>query len=243
MILVPVKNLKSAKQRLASVLDADERQALAEAMLNDVLDALAHWKNHPPVAVVTSDGHVRSLARRHHFEVIEDKDNHGQTEAIALATEACCQAGAKFTLVIPGDVPLVQGWELQKILDAAPPEGCVLVPAHDGRGTNAAWRKPAGLFPLSFGNDSFVPHRAAAEATGKPCVILELAGVGLDVDNPNDLRRLLHSPGETRAQRLCRAWGLETLLAHDAEIGEPEETEDADGEGDQTTSAATDADD
>jgi len=217
MILVPVKDLKNAKQRLAGVLDDDERQAFAEAMLNDVLDALAHWRNHPPVAVVTGDGHVRSLARRHHFEVIEDPANHGQTEAIAMATARCLTAGAEFTLVIPGDVPLVQGWELQKILDAAPVEGSVLVPAHDRRGTNAAWRKPAGLFPLYFGNDSFAPHHAAAQASGKPCVVLELAGVGLDVDNPADLRRLLTSPGDTRSQRLARAWGLQSVLAHDPE--------------------------
>lgn len=220
MILIPVKNLRDAKQRLSGVLDAEERQAFAEAMLNDVLDALAHWRNRPPVVVVTGDGHVRSLALRHHFEVLEDKHNHGETEAIALATEHCRQSGAAFSLVIPGDVPLVQGWELQKILDAAPPDGTLLVPAHDHRGTNAAWRKPAGLFPLRFGNDSFLPHRAAAEATGKPCVILELAGLGLDVDNPADLRRLLQSPGETRAQRLCRAWDVQNLLAQDAADGD-----------------------
>ena len=47
MILVPVKDLKNAKQRLSDVLDGEEREALAEAMLNDVLDALARWRNHP----------------------------------------------------------------------------------------------------------------------------------------------------------------------------------------------------
>ncbi len=236
MILVPVKHLKNAKQRLAALLDDEERQSFAEAMLNDVLDALAHWSHHPPVTVVTGDGHVRSLARRHHFEVIEDTDNRGQTEAIAMATKQCAKAGAKFTLVIPGDVPLVQGWELQKILDGAPKQGSVLVPSHDHRGTNAVWRKPAGLFPLSFGDDSFRPHRAAAEATGKPSIILELAGLGLDVDNPADLRRLLSSPGDTRAQRLGRAWGLPSLLAQQTENDtEPNVETDAEAEADTGT--------
>jgi 2-phospho-L-lactate guanylyltransferase len=82
----------------------------------------------------------------------------------------------------------------------------VLVPAGDGRGTNAAFRRPADLFPLRFGNDSFKPHHAAAQATGRPCVILQLPGIAVDVDNPADLQQLVALPGDTRAQRLLREW-------------------------------------
>jgi 2-phospho-L-lactate guanylyltransferase len=74
------------------------------------------------------------------------------------------------------------------------------------------------LFPLRFGNDSFKPHHAAAQATGKPCVVLKLPGIAVDVDNPPDLRQLLSLPGETRAQRLARSWNLPAdLLATDAD--------------------------
>ena len=102
----------------------------------------------------------------------------------------------------------------------APAEGSVLVPAGDGRGTNAAFRRPASLFPLRFGNDSFKPHLAAAQATGKPCVVLELPGIAVDVDNPADLQHLLASPGETHAQKLLReflaAGKIRTSLGADA---------------------------
>ena len=37
MILVPIKNLKDAKQRLSPVLTPQERFALAQAMCEDVL--------------------------------------------------------------------------------------------------------------------------------------------------------------------------------------------------------------
>jgi 2-phospho-L-lactate guanylyltransferase len=74
------------------------------------------------------------------------------------------------------------------------------------------------LFPLRFGNDSFKPHHAAAQATGQPCVVLNLPGIAVDVDNPPDLRQLLSLPGETRAQRLARSWNLPAdLLATDAD--------------------------
>lgn len=205
MILVPVKNLASAKQRLAAVLDQPSRTALAQAMLEDVLAALHHWKNRPQVAVVTSDPYAVKLAAEYQFEIIPDPDNGGETGAIEMATLRCVDRGADSTLVIPADIPLIQSWELEEILKHAPPEGSVLVPAADGRGTNAAFRRPANLFPLRFGNDSFKPHHTAAEASGKACIVLNLPGIAVDVDNPSDLEQLIASPGETHAQRLARA--------------------------------------
>jgi 2-phospho-L-lactate guanylyltransferase len=204
VILVPVKDLSAAKQRLAAVLDQSARTALAQAMLHDVLATLHGWKNRPPVALVTSDGYAVKLAAEYEFEVIPDPDNPGETGAIEVATRICLERGAESTLVIPADIPLIQSWELGEILKHAPAEGSVLVPAADGRGTNAAFRRPANLFPLRFGNDSFKPHHAAALATGRPCIVLNLPGIAVDVDNPSDLQQLLASPGETRAQSLAR---------------------------------------
>ena len=45
MILVPIKNLADAKQRLSSILSSEERFALAQAMCEDVLQALANWRD------------------------------------------------------------------------------------------------------------------------------------------------------------------------------------------------------
>ena len=71
---------------------------------------------------------------------------------------------------------------------------------------------PPDLFPLRFGNDSFRPHLAAAQATGKPCQVLQLPSIALDVDNPGDLQQLLTSNGETRTQSLVRRWKLGDIL-------------------------------
>lgn len=207
MILIPVKNLKEAKQRLGPVLDQPERTELARAMLQDVAEAVAAWKERPEVAIVSCDSFALSLACKYGFEVIADHRNSGETDAIEMATQVCESRGLD-TLVIPGDVPLVQPAELQTIYANAPEIGTVLVPAGDNRGTNAVLRRPAALFPLRFGNDSFKPHVAAAKATGKPCVILPVRGLAVDVDDPADLQRLIHLPGETRSQRLARSLNL-----------------------------------
>ena len=211
MILVPVKNLSNAKQRLASMLDQPSRTELAQSMLFDVLEAIGKWKARPEVGIVSSDPFALELAEHFRFEVIEDTKNLSETDAIEMATHWCVERGVESTLVLPGDIPLLQTWELEKILQLAPEQGSVLVPAADRRGTNAAFRRPANLFPLRFGNDSFKPHREAAAATGKPCVIVPLPGIALDIDNPSDLTQLLAAPGNTRAQRLLRDWDLSEL--------------------------------
>jgi 2-phospho-L-lactate guanylyltransferase len=205
MILVPVKHLKQAKQRLGPALDQTARTELAQAMLHDVLEVLSSWPGRPEVGIVSCDAFALSLASTYGFEVIADHKNSGETDAIEMATRVCEMRGLD-TLVIPADIPLMQAWELQAIMDAAPEIGSVLVPAGDGRGTNAVLRRPAALFPLRFGNDSFKPHLAAAQASGKPCAVLQLPGIAVDVDNPADLRQLIDLPGETRAQRLVRQW-------------------------------------
>jgi 2-phospho-L-lactate guanylyltransferase len=208
VILIPVKNFSGAKQRLAGVLDQPSRTKLAQAMLEDMLIAISEWEARPKVALVTSDPFATTLAGKHGFEVIPDPANPGETGAIEMATSVCVERGADFTIIIPADIPLIQAWELEEIVKQAPAAGSVLVPAGDGRGTNAVFRRPANLFPLRFGNDSFRPHYAAAQSTGKPCIVLQLPGIAVDVDNPSDLQQLISLPGETRAQRLARDWNL-----------------------------------
>lgn len=213
MLLIPVKDLNGAKQRLASVLSQPERTALAEAMLADVLSVVAAWAAHPRMAVVTSYPFAAEKAREYGFEVIPDGENRGETEAIAMATRVAESGGADCTLVIPADIPLIEAGELEAIWAAAPAQGMVLVPSADGRGSNAVLRRPAGLIPLRFGNDSFVPHRAAALATGHACVVLELPGIGLDIDTPADLAALMARPTRSRAQRLLASWNAGERLA------------------------------
>ena len=213
MIVIPVKGLASAKQRLSAALEQEERAALAAAMLKDVFEAVASWARRPEVAVVTGDAEARWLARQCGFEILDDPEETGESEAVARATQAVEARGAGSVLVIPGDIPLLTASELEAIYAAAPPAGTVLAPSRDGRGTNAVLRNPASLFPLRFGSDSFQPHLAAARATGFPVATLSLPGIALDVDTPQDLAALVAAPGERRSQRLARAWKLEKRLS------------------------------
>lgn len=207
MILLPVKNLAQAKQRLAAVLDQPARTELAQAMLTDVVETIAAYVD-DEVTLATSDPFALELARHHGFEIIRDDSNVSETNAIEMATRACDLRGIETTLVIPGDIPLIEAADIRAIYDANPQAGSVLVPSKDKRGTNAVLRRPAALFPLRFGNDSFMPHLGAAIATNKSCVVLSLPRIALDIDTPEDLRELAAAPGEKRSQLLARKLGF-----------------------------------
>jgi 2-phospho-L-lactate/phosphoenolpyruvate guanylyltransferase len=205
-LLIPVKDLSNAKQRLGAAYDQHHRTLLAEAMLRDVLTAAAGVAQRVTVFLVTGDPRAKSLAAEFGFSVMEDHENKSETAAIEMATSHCESRGYEVTVVIPGDIPLITRDELTQVLDAAPEAGVVIVPAYDRRGSNCILRRPASLIPLRFGNDSFLPHCDAVKGTGKPLVILELPGIGLDIDHPHELDLLLARHGDTCAQRLLRDW-------------------------------------
>ena len=160
------------------------------------------------VALVTGDARARALAAEFGFLAIADPRNESETAAIEGATAWCEQRGYDTIIVVPGDIPLITSDELRRVLDAAPAEGAVFVPAYDRRGSNCILRRPAAIIPLRFGNDSFLPHCEAMRKTGRELVILEMAGIGLDIDNPHELELLLQRDGSTNAQRLLRSWNF-----------------------------------
>jgi 2-phospho-L-lactate/phosphoenolpyruvate guanylyltransferase len=206
MILIPVKNLQNAKQRLSPLLDASTRTQLAQTMLAEVVNAVALSKC-DDVVLVTSDRFAMDLAKQHGFEIIRDEANVSESDAIAMATQVCISRGVGTTLVIPGDIPLIEAEDVRTIYEHAPENGSLLVPSSDKRGSNAVLRRPTALFPLRFGNDSFMPHLAAAIATNTSCVVLSLPRIGLDIDTPEDLRQLAIAPGIKPSQVLARKFG------------------------------------
>jgi 2-phospho-L-lactate/phosphoenolpyruvate guanylyltransferase len=213
VILVPIKDLRGAKSRLSPLLTPEERFALARAMAEDVFDALAPFASHPGVAVVSGDIWASQQAKARHFTIILDDAEAGESAAVELATSFCVNNDADYSLVFPADIPLITGAEVRAVLAATPPKGCVVVPAGDGRGTNGILRRPPDLIPLRFGNDSLLPHLAAARATGHEVVVLDnLFGIAIDVDRPEDLATLLGQPIRCRAQRLLIEWQIPARL-------------------------------
>ncbi|MCL4765039.1 MAG: 2-phospho-L-lactate guanylyltransferase [Hyphomicrobiaceae bacterium] len=211
-VIIPVKALQNAKQRLACVLTKDERRQLVLAMLADMFDTLAEVPSVGPMLVVTPDPEVARLVRARGGVVLNELMAAGLDAAVrrGLADESVQAAGQ--ALVLPGDVPLASAGEIAKLADGSARRGCprvTLVPARDGDGTNAMLLSPPGVIDPSFGRGSFVRHLAAAVARRVDAEVLQMEGIANDVDAPADLDRLLRERRRSRRYEFLR--GRSTL--------------------------------
>ena len=207
---VPVKGFIGAKQRLATLLNEDQRGALAAAMLEDVLAALAQARV-AGVLVSTADESAASLARRHGARVVTEGSRDGHTGAVMAMARLLRQEGRAAMLTIPGDVPAITVAEIDAVVSAARSSNAfVIAPARDELGSNAVLCSPPDLMPLRFGDDSYFPHLRTARRYGIEPTILRLPGFGLDLDHPADLRAFLtHRPRKpTRTVALLEGIGV-----------------------------------
>jgi 2-phospho-L-lactate/phosphoenolpyruvate guanylyltransferase len=212
--IVPVKTLSDAKQRLAGVLPLAARRQLMLTMLQDVLATLGQVERLGPVLVVTPDAAAASMAERSGARVLHEEQSRGHSAA-AMAGFAYARAhGAACALTLPADAPCVTPGEVSRLLDAALPAAgtrVVLVPSHDRDGTNGVLAAPPDAFAVSFGPGSFARHLAHAEARGLDCRVVELDGLGQDVDEPRDLDALIgRKRGHPAYAFLQGQWPLST---------------------------------
>jgi 2-phospho-L-lactate guanylyltransferase len=210
---VPVKEFAGAKQRLSTLLTAAQRQALAAAMLEDVLAALVE----APLAgimVNTVDPLATDLARRYGAQVVTDGAHDGHTGAVTAMARILAAEGHDM-LTVPGDIPRVTAAEIAAVIEARRPAPSVtIVPAHDERGSNAVLCSPPLVMPLRFGDDSFLPHVASARDLGIEPTIVRLPGIALDIDQPEDVQALLQAkpPMATHAMQVLANYSAATTL-------------------------------
>ena len=217
-VVLPVKDLRNAKQRLAGVLAPAERHALFRAMLEDVLSALAASAGLAGILMVTRDPDARRLAARYGVRVLVEAANQGHTAASTLGALTLAQEGAGGMLQLPADIPLVTPDDVAALLQAHGPAPAVtLAPSRDRQGSNAVACSPPALLPLRFGADSFVPHLQRARGLGIEPRIVERPGLALDIDTPHDLKAFLAAPSRTRAY----AYLAESGIAERFAIGPP----------------------
>ncbi|MBK6657773.1 MAG: 2-phospho-L-lactate guanylyltransferase [Proteobacteria bacterium] len=213
-VVVPVKRFSNAKTRLAPLLSAAERESLAQAMLNDVLRAIAESRRVAGVLVVSREVRARYCVERIGGLFLEDTADD-LSSAIELAGEWLATHGQR-GMLMAGDVPLVSGREIDELLlthRGAP--AVTLAPDRKHDGTNALAVSPADAIHFAFGKGSFAKHRQAALDVGIQAQVALLPGLALDVDNPMDLQTLLTYDSETETLAyLCDSGIARRVMPH-----------------------------
>jgi 2-phospho-L-lactate guanylyltransferase len=202
--LIPVKGFRNAKQRLSPLLGAADRELLAEAMFRDVMNEVQRARGLEATCVVTGNDRVAEIAAAMGAAVIREPAETGETGAVDFARLEMKRAGREAVLILPGDMPLVRASDVEQVLakvpDGATAPFALLVPSHDRLGTNALLLAPPDVIKLRFGYDSFSYHMSQVSALGLPLRFFENEAIGLDIDEPQDLRRFLavgRDDGET----------------------------------------------
>lgn len=210
-LLLPVKDLKNAKQRLAGLLTPEERCSLAQAMLADTLRAVRGVRLAEKIFVVTNYEPAIRAAKENGWEILREENQISESASVDWASRICAERRVTGLLRLPIDLPLVRASEIDELLavDCAAP-AVVMVPSRDGTGTNAILRMPPALFRSHFGEGSFAKHRAEAERAGARVILRRNARLEMDVDDEADLRALLqHDLSATQTGR----WLAENRVA------------------------------
>jgi 2-phospho-L-lactate guanylyltransferase len=186
--VLPVKRFSAAKQRLHPPYSPAQRRALAEAMVGDVLAALAAVGDLEATIVVSGEPVACELADAQGALVVRDEADAGQSAAAVLGIARAREAGFERVLLVPGDCPALDPAEVTALLGH--PEPVVIVPDRHGTGTNALALSPPGVIEPAFGPGSRERHERLAAQANVGHRVAALPSLGLDVDTDGALRAL-----------------------------------------------------
>jgi 2-phospho-L-lactate guanylyltransferase len=211
-LLLPIKDLKKAKQRLAGVLTPEERFGLVQAMLVDAVRAIRNVTRAEKIFVATSYEPAMRMAHENGWEILREERQISESDSVDAASRICESRGVSGLLRLPLDIPLVQARDIDELLaiECEAP-ALVIVPSCHGTGTNAMLRMPPTLFPSHFGIGSFAKHVLQAENAGAHVIIRNNPRLEIDVDDETDLRMLLAQDiSGTETGRWLRESGVES---------------------------------
>lgn len=197
--VITIKRFDAAKQRLAGAIDENLRRRLAESMFGDVLEAIGGARLIDGVVVVTGEGRAAEMARAAGAEVVTDPEDAGHSAAASMGIARAVELGADRVILLPGDCPLLDPLELDRLLTGMPSPWVAVVPDRHGSGTNAIVIAPPLAIEPSFGEGSFERHMDLARSAGVPASREPLPTLGLDLDTPADIVALTREVESMRA--------------------------------------------
>jgi 2-phospho-L-lactate guanylyltransferase len=190
-VIIPVKSLSEGKRRLARILGEKERKILTFCMLQDVLSVVLRSEKVNEAVVVSPDREILRLAKKLGAVALAEKANLGVNMAVSAGIKYCVRRSSP-VLVLPADIPLVSGWDLEAMasLGSSKPS-IVICPSLRLNGTNALLLNPPDIIETSYDADSFRGHLSAGRLKGLRVKVYLSGRVMLDLDVPEDLELFL----------------------------------------------------
>lgn len=205
-VLLPVKQFRRSKQRLANWLAPQERELLARVMFEDVWSTLRASFVRDRLFVITSESYVIERCRREAVPCRVETEQLSHSDSVEEATPWAISHGVTSLLSIPIDTPGVTADEIAALAELAPRYSVVVVPSADGTGTNALLRTPPDAIAPQFGPGSCALHVAQAESAGLRHLVYPVASLAADIDTPEEALHFLSLNRPGNAAALLRKW-------------------------------------
>jgi 2-phospho-L-lactate guanylyltransferase len=191
--VVPVKDLRGTKSRLAPVLNPGARAGLTLYMMGRVVAALRE-AGVEDICVVSPDRIVLDEAQRR-GAVSLIQESRGLNPALEEGRRRALNLGASTLLVLPADLPLLDAEDVRAVLkEAGEAPSVVISPDGAHSGTNALLIQPPDVLPFAFGPESFEAHFEATRRRALDVRICERPHLAFDLDTAGDLARLRGAP-------------------------------------------------
>jgi 2-phospho-L-lactate guanylyltransferase len=185
--VVPVKDLRGTKSRLAPVLDPAARAGLTLYMMGRVVTR-ALEAGVDAVCVVSPDPIVLDEALRRGATPLVQK-SRGLNPALEEGRLWAAQNGASALLVLPADLPLIEAEDVLAVLAGSAAAPVVIAPDGARSGTNALLLRPPDALPFLFGPESFEAHLQAASDRDVEARVCENGHLSFDLDTAGDLAK------------------------------------------------------
>ncbi|MDV2480421.1 2-phospho-L-lactate guanylyltransferase [Methanoculleus sp. Wushi-C6] len=193
--LIPFKPV-NPKTRLSCILNQEEREAFARAMLEDV------------IASVLKSGCSATLLCTHPFKhddalIAVRKESLNEAINWALAQFHCP------ALIIMADLALVTAGDIQRLIRTE--KDMAIVPGRGG-GTNAIFLKKPKCFHADFYGASFLDHLRIAAECNFSVDVIDSFRMSTDIDEKEDLVEILiHGKGR-KSREFLESLGISLLI-------------------------------
>ncbi len=187
-IVIPMKGIQRAKQRLKHVLSVSQRETLALTLYTNTLRFVTEHYSQHGLLVVTDDDHIATFARGFGANVLrESTSTLGLNAALKQATKWSLAHDFAHQLIMPADIGELDKRELDAVIAAGFSGHEVVIASAKDLGTNALMTTPPDAIPPCFGTRSALTHAKLAKQQSRRLARLELEKLSLDIDVSSDL--------------------------------------------------------
>lgn len=207
-VIIPIKKFTNSKQRLSSILTIDQRRKLSQCMLLDICDILISSKCFAQILIVSSEDEIHKYKNDIDITFLKEKYDKGVNHAVESGNKYFIDRNFESTIVIPGDIPLINEESIKEFVNNTADNEVVISPSINKNGTNMLFRKPPDIIKTAYDENSYFNHLDRIEKKNLRYLVFEDISVMLDLDEPDDVNKIFNKLRDSRTKNLMKEFNL-----------------------------------